>query len=108
MIEKALATKPDSGAIVDSLGWAYYRLGDYDQSVQQLERATELDPADAEINNHLGDAYWRVGRHIEAAFQWRRVLTLQPDAKLKAEVEAKLKNAGPVDEKPKSSSIASG
>jgi tetratricopeptide (TPR) repeat protein len=108
MIEKALATKPDSGAIVDSLGWAYYRLGDYDQSVQQLERATELDPADAEINNHLGDAYWRVGRRIEAAFQWRRVLTLQPDSKLKAEVESKLKNAGPVDEKPKPSSIAAG
>ncbi len=106
MIEKALATKPDSGAIVDSLGWAYYRMGDYDQSVQQLERATELEPADAEINNHLGDAYWRAGRRTEAAFQWRRVLTLQPDAKLRAEVEAKLKGGGPVDTQPKSSVAA--
>jgi tetratricopeptide (TPR) repeat protein len=109
MIEKALATKPDSGAIIDSLGWAYYRLGDYDRSVQQLERATELEPADAEINNHLGDAYWRAGRRIEAAFQWRRVLTLQPDAKLRAEVETKLKNGGPVDSRPITpSSVASG
>ena len=109
MIEKALATKPDSGAIIDSLGWAYYRMGDYDQSVQQLERATELEPADAEINNHLGDAYWRAGRRIEAAFQWRRVLTLQPDAKLRAEVETKLKNGGPVDGRPITpSSVASG
>jgi tetratricopeptide (TPR) repeat protein len=97
MIEKALAAKPDSGAIVDSLGWAYYRLGDYDKSVQQLERATELEPADAEINDHLGDAYWRAGRRIEAAFQWKRVLTLQPDAKLKAAVEAKLKDGVPAD-----------
>jgi len=105
MIEKALATKPDSGAIVDSLGWAYYRMGDYDQSVQQLERATELEPADAEINNHLGDAYWRAGRRTEAAFQWRRVLTLQPDAKLRAEVEAKLRDGGPADT-PKSSVAA--
>ena len=108
MIEKALATKPDSGAIVDSLGWAYYRMGDYDQSVQQLERATELEPADAEINNHLGDAYWRAGRRIEAAFQWRRVLTLQPDAKLRAEVEAKLKDGGAVDNPPAKSSVAAG
>jgi Flp pilus assembly protein TadD len=108
MIEKALASKPDSGAIVDSLGWAYYKLGDYDKSVQQLERATELEPADAEINNHLGDAYWRAGRKIEANFQWRRVLTLQPDAKLRAEVEAKLRDGGPVDARPKSSSIAAG
>jgi Flp pilus assembly protein TadD len=92
MIEKALAAKPDSGAMIDSLGWAYYRLGDYDRSVQQLERATELEPADPEINNHLGDAYWRAGRRLEAVFQWRLVLTLQPDAKLRAEVEAKLKD----------------
>jgi Flp pilus assembly protein TadD len=106
MIEKALAAKPDSGAIVDSLGWAYYKLGDYDQSVQQLERATELEPADAEINDHLGDAYWRDGRRIEATFQWRRVLTLQPDAKLKARVEAKLKDSGPADNGPKPSSLA--
>ncbi len=96
MIEKALAAKPDSGAIVDSLGWAYYRMGDYDKSVQQLEHATELEPADAEINDHLGDAYWRAGRRIEATFQWKRVLTLQPDAKLKAAVEAKLRD-GPAD-----------
>jgi len=108
MIEKALAAKPDSGAIIDSLGWAFYRLGDYDQSVQQLERATELEPADAEINNHLGDAYWRDGRRTEAGFQWRRVLTLQPDAKLRAEVEAKLKDGGPVDGQPVKSSVAAG
>jgi tetratricopeptide (TPR) repeat protein len=106
MIEKALAAKPDSGAIIDSLGWAYYRLGDYDKSVQQLERATELEPADAEINDHLGDAYWRAGRRIEAAFQWKRVLTLQPDAKLKAAVEAKLRDGGPADSRPKSNLAA--
>ena len=48
--------------MVDSLGWAYYRLGDYKQAVEQLERAVELEPADPDINDHLGDAYWRVGR----------------------------------------------
>jgi Flp pilus assembly protein TadD len=92
MVERAVAAKPDSGAIVDSLGWAYYRLGLYAQAVEQLERATELEPADPDINDHLGDAYWRAGRHLEARFQWEQVLSLQPSDKLRAQVEAKLKS----------------
>jgi tetratricopeptide (TPR) repeat protein len=92
MIKRALVSEPDSGAIVDSLGWAYYRLGQFDKAVEQLERAAQLEPIDAEINNHLGDAYWRVGRRIEAEFQWRKVLTtMSPPDELKAQLEAKLK-----------------
>jgi Flp pilus assembly protein TadD len=92
MIEKALATNPRSGAMIDSLAWAYYRKGDYKTAVEKLEQAVELEPADPDINDHLGDAYWRVGRRVEAEFQWRRVLTLEPDRRRKAEVEAKLAN----------------
>lgn len=91
MVRRASEADPHSGAMIDSLGWAYYRLGDYKKSVEKLERAVELEPADPEINNHLGDAYWRVGRRTEAKFQWERVLTLQPDDSIKAEVEGKLK-----------------
>jgi tetratricopeptide (TPR) repeat protein len=90
MVEKAVAANPRSGAMVDSLGWAHYRLGDYKKAVEKLEQAVELDAGDPEINNHLGDAYWQVGRRDEAQFQWRRVLTLKPDAKIKAAVETKL------------------
>jgi len=90
MVEKAVASDPRSGAMVDSLGWAYYRLGDYKKAVEKLEEAVELEAGDPEINNHLGDAYWKVGRRDEALFQWRRVLTLQPDAKIKADAEAKI------------------
>jgi Flp pilus assembly protein TadD len=90
MVEKAVATNPKSGAMVDSLGWAHYRLGDYKKAVETLERAVELEAGDPEINNHLGDAYWRVGRRDEAMFQWRRVLTLDPDERIKADAEAKL------------------
>ena len=90
MVEKAVATNPKSGAMVDSLGWAHYRLGDYKKAVERLEQAVELEAGDPEINNHLGDAYWRVGRRDEAMFQWRRVLTLDPDARIKADAEAKL------------------
>lgn len=90
MVERAVAANPQSGAMVDSLGWAHYRLGDYKKAVQLLEQAVELEAGDPEINNHLGDAYWRVGRRIEAEYQWRRVLTLAPDDRIKADVEAKL------------------
>ena len=90
MVERAVDAEPQSGEIIDSLGWAYYRLGDYKDAVEQLEAAVTLDPGIPEVNDHLGDAYWRVGRKTEAAFQWRRVLSLEPDDKLKASVEAKL------------------
>jgi tetratricopeptide (TPR) repeat protein len=90
MVEKAVAANPRSGAIVDSLGWAHYRLGDYKKAVEVLEEAVELEAGDPEINNHLGDAYWMVGRKDEAGFQWRRVLTLNPDERIKADAEKKL------------------
>jgi len=96
MVQKAVASDPRSGAMVDSLGWAYYRLGDYKQAVEKLEEAVELDAGDPEINNHLGDAYWKVGRRDEAVFQWKRVLTLQPDPKIKADADRKIASmAGP-------------
>ncbi len=91
MVKKAVSLDPRSGPMVDSLGWAYYRLGDYRRAVEQLEDAVVLEAGDPEINDHLGDAYWRVGRQTEARFQWRRVLTLEPSDKLKAAVESKLK-----------------
>jgi tetratricopeptide (TPR) repeat protein len=92
MVQRAVDLQPQSGAIIDSLGWGYYRMGDYGAAVEKLEAAVVLEPGDPDVNNHLGDAYWRTGRRIEAGFQWRRVLTLDPSAKLKAEVEAKLAN----------------
>jgi tetratricopeptide (TPR) repeat protein len=102
MIEKAVASDPRSGAMVDSLGWAFYRMGDYKKAVEKLEEAVELEAGDPEINNHLGDAYWRVGRKDEALFQWRRVLTLKPDTKIKASAEAKLASGlGPDGPAPK-------
>jgi len=93
MITKAVAAEPDSGAVVDSLGWAYFRLGQYSAAVEHLERASQLEPSDAEINTHLGDAYWKAGRRIEAQFQWRKVLaTMKPDAEMKAGLESRLQD----------------
>lgn len=92
MIRKALELRPTDGYIADSLGWAHYRLGNYQESVKEMERAVALRPEDPVINDHLGDAYWRVGRFNEARFQWRRVLTLDPEKELAGQAEKKLKD----------------
>lgn len=79
LIEKAVSLKPDDGYIVDSLGWAHFKLGDYEQAVKYLERAVELRPEDPILNDHLGDALWRVGRKREARFQWDLSISLNPE-----------------------------
>ncbi len=78
MIRTAVDLRPNDGYIIDSLGWAYYRLGRFDDAVEQLERAVLIMPADPTLNDHLGDAYWRVGRTREARFQWNRALVGDP------------------------------
>ena len=91
LIERAVSLRPDDGYIVDSLGWAYYKMGDYKESVRYLERAVELRPDDPTLNDHLGDALWRVGRASEARFQWDQALSLNPEPedidKIKTKIE---------------------
>jgi tetratricopeptide (TPR) repeat protein len=95
MIKRAVEQRADDGYIVDSLGWAYYRLGNMEEAVKQLERAIELKPEDPTINDHLGDAYWRVGRELEARFQWSHARDLKPEPEDLAKIEAKLKSGLP-------------
>jgi tetratricopeptide (TPR) repeat protein len=95
MIKRAVKQRPDDGYIVDSLGWAYFQLGNYPEAVKQLERAIELKPEDPTINDHLGDAYWRIGRTLEARFQWAHARDLKPDPEELPKIEAKLKNGLP-------------
>ena len=75
LIERAVALRPDSGYIIDSLGWGLYRLGRYDEAVGHMEKAVERMPIDPVVNDHLGDVYWAVGRKREAEFQWQRALS---------------------------------
>ncbi len=97
MIRRAVEQKPDDGYIVDSLGWAYFRLGKYDEAVKHLERAVEIRPEDPTINDHLGDAYWKVGRQLEAEFQWSHAAALKPEPEELAKIQEKLKNGMPDD-----------
>jgi tetratricopeptide (TPR) repeat protein len=91
MIKRSVEQRPDDGYIVDSLGWAYYRLGNYDEAVKNLERAVELKPVDPTINDHLGDVYWKVDRMLEAKFQWSHARDLKPEDDELAKIEQKLK-----------------
>ena len=101
MIKQAVDLRPSDGYIVDSLGWAYYRLGRYDDAVRELERAVSLKPDDPVLNDHLGDAYWRVGRKLEATFQWSHARDMKPEPNVLAEVEKKLASGlPPLPEKP--------
>ncbi|TPK93370.1 tetratricopeptide repeat protein [Mesorhizobium sp. B2-4-12] len=90
MIQKAVDLRPSDGYIVDSLGWAYFRLGRFDDAVREMERAVSLKPEDPVLNDHLGDAYWRVGRKLEATFQWNQARALKPDPDVLAALQQKL------------------
>lgn len=90
MIERAVAARPEDGHIVDSLGWAFYRLGRYEEAVEPMERAAELMPLDPVVNDHLGDVYWAVGRRNEARFQWRRALSFAPEEEDATRIRRKL------------------
>jgi tetratricopeptide (TPR) repeat protein len=97
MIKRAVEQRPDDGYIVDSLGWAFYRIGNFEDAVKNLERAIDLKPEDPTINDHLGDAYWRVGRVLEAKFQWAHARDLKPEPEELPKIEAKIENGLPDD-----------
>ena len=95
MVKKAVELKPNDGYIVDSLGWAYFQLGDFEEAASNIERAVDLNPADPIIGEHLGDAYWRVGRTLEARFQWQHAKDNGPGPEDLKRIEEKLLNGLP-------------
>ena len=90
LLDKAVRRAPENGYIVDSLGWAYYSLGQYDKATEILLRAVELTPGDPIINEHMGDAFWKVGREREAYFQWQHALQFNPKDKDMKRLESKI------------------
>jgi tetratricopeptide (TPR) repeat protein len=90
MVKKAVELKPNEGFFVDSLGWAYYQMADFEQALPHLERAVDLKPGDPIISEHLGDVYWRVGRKLEAKFQWQHAKDNKPEPKDLARIVDKI------------------
>nr|WP_255714109.1 tetratricopeptide repeat protein [Pelagibacterium xiamenense] len=92
MIQRAVEMQPRDGYIIDSLGWAYYKLGRIEDAVAELERAVSLLPNDPELNDHLGDAYWMAGRRREALFQWRIAIDVDEEGTVTTRARPKLVN----------------
>ena len=78
LIERAMALSPGDPAILDSLGWVYYKLGQYAQSEALLRQAHQAFP-DPEVAAHLGEVLWIQGKQIEARDIWRDGLNRVPD-----------------------------
>jgi tetratricopeptide (TPR) repeat protein len=95
MLERAVELRPNDGNIVDSLGWALFKLGDLPGAIRWLERAVELESRNSVVNDHLGDVYWAAGRRNEAQFQWQRALRTDPEPGDVARIEAKITNGFP-------------
>jgi tetratricopeptide (TPR) repeat protein len=90
MIVKAAEQRPSDGYIIDSLGWAFYQIGQYEEAVIKLEKAVELT-SDSIIIDHLGDALFYSGRKIEAVFQWKRALEFEPSEEMINKIKEKIK-----------------
>ncbi|MDP9262715.1 MAG: tetratricopeptide repeat protein, partial [Acidobacteriota bacterium] len=73
-VKRAVELEPHNGAYLDSLGWAYFKLGNYDLAEENLRKATERIPNDPTIQDHLGDLYQKTGRLKLAAAHWERAL----------------------------------
>ncbi|UXU75469.1 MULTISPECIES: tetratricopeptide repeat protein [unclassified Paracoccus (in: a-proteobacteria)] len=93
LIQRAVELRPDDGYILDSLAWAYFRLGRYAEAVAPMERAVAAMAGDSLVNDHMGDIYWMVGRKREAQIQWQRALSLKPEKEEDARrIRAKLES----------------
>tara|TARA_B110000444_G_scaffold218389_1_gene217918 strand:+ start:189 stop:1931 length:1743 start_codon:yes stop_codon:yes gene_type:complete len=91
-IERAIAISPDDPAIIDSLGWALYKVGCYEESLAQMRRAFAAFPDD-EVASHLGEVLWALGRKDEAIRVWKDALKTDPESPLIAEAMERLQAA---------------
>jgi tetratricopeptide (TPR) repeat protein len=79
LLTQALALKPDAAYIVDSLGWAFFRLGRYDDALAQLNRAVSMEPSDPVILEHLGDVYLLKNDTDKALQCYKKALENNPE-----------------------------
>ena len=91
MLEKANNLKKEDGYIIDSLGWAMFKLKKYEEAKKYLELAVIFMPSDPVVNDHFGDALWMNKNSLQARYYWNYVLNLkETDQKLKNTIKDKL------------------
>jgi len=90
LIQKAHDLRPEDQFITDSLGWSYFKRGDYDRALPLLEKAFLGAPEDPTIGEHVGDTYWKLGRKLEARYRWQGALASFPQAEQAARLARKI------------------
>ena len=91
MLEKANELKSNDPYIIDSLGWALFKLKRYKESKDYLQLAVKLMPGDPIVSDHYGDVLWKNGSKIQARYFWNYVLKLEKtEEDLKKTIEQKL------------------
>ena len=91
MLEKANELRSNDPYIIDSLGWAFFKLKRFKKAKEYLQLAVKLMPADPIVNDHYGDALWKNGNEIQARYYWNYVLKLkESENDLKESVKKKL------------------
>ncbi len=91
MLEKAYALREEDPYITDSIGWAYYLIGEYQKAEKLLKKAVRLMPNDPVVNDHYGDVLWKLGNKIQASYFWNNVLSFDDtEDKMRKEILYKL------------------
>ena len=91
MLENAYASRSNDPYIIDSIGWAYFLVGQYEKAENFLKRAVELMPQDPIVNDHYGDILWKLNRKIQARYFWQNVLKLEEtEDEMKKNIKEKL------------------
>ncbi|HEX8175619.1 MAG TPA: tetratricopeptide repeat protein [Pyrinomonadaceae bacterium] len=90
MIQRAVRAEPTNSSFLDSLGWAYFKLGKLDEAERNLKEAARRDPTSSTIQEHLGDVFQKQGKATEARAAWQKALTLSTNADETARIKAKL------------------
>ena len=79
ILKKAVSKEPENGAFLDSLGWAYYRLGQFEKAEEYLDRAVQYETENEIILDHIGDVAWELGKKDKAKMHWMKSLKLDPN-----------------------------
>ena len=91
MLEKAYVQRENDPYIIDSIGWAYYLIGNYAEAEKLLRKAVQILPTDPIVNDHYGDILWKLGRKTQANYFWKNVLTFEDaEEKMKEDIYYKL------------------
>ncbi|MFQ5770710.1 MAG: tetratricopeptide repeat protein, partial [bacterium] len=81
MVNKALEVEPENGAFLDTIGWVYYKLGDYKKALEYIKKSIAVRDESAEVLEHLGDIYEKLGQMDLAIQFWKKAMELEPDRK---------------------------